>query len=81
METTIVVIGKKVKYFVGYDKGERLKMGRKVLKNWDRPFAHTDIFFSLRPPPIQAKIVEAAPFSHPPPPSPLLMTGPLEIMI
>jgi hypothetical protein len=25
---------KNVKYFVGYDKGERLKMSRKVLKNW-----------------------------------------------
>jgi hypothetical protein len=23
-----------VKYFVGYDKGDRLKMSRKVLKNW-----------------------------------------------
>jgi hypothetical protein len=44
METTIIVIGKMVIYFVGYDKGERLKMGRKVLKNWDRPFSHTYIF-------------------------------------
>jgi hypothetical protein len=60
-----------VKYFVGYDEGERLKMSRKVLKNWGRPLLIKNgvghIFFSLRPPPIQAKIVEAAPFSHPPP--------------
>jgi hypothetical protein len=33
METTIIGT-KKVKYFVGYDKGERLKMSRKVFKNW-----------------------------------------------
>ena len=31
---------KTVKYFVGYDKGERLKMSRKVLKNWGRPLSH-----------------------------------------
>jgi hypothetical protein len=23
-----------VKYYVGYDKGERMKMSRKVLENW-----------------------------------------------
>ena len=31
---------KKVKYFVGYDKGERLKISKKVLKNWGCPFSH-----------------------------------------
>jgi hypothetical protein len=56
-----------VKYFMGYDKGERLKMSRKVLKNWDCPLSH--IFQFGSPHGIQAKIVEAAPFSHPPPPS------------
>ena len=39
-----------------YDKVKRLKMNRKVLKIWGRPLSHI-----LRPPPIQAKIVEAAP--------------------
>jgi hypothetical protein len=30
----------KGEYIVGYDKGERLKMSRKVLKNWGRPLSH-----------------------------------------
>ena len=64
-----------MKYFVGYDKGERLKTSRKVLKNWGCALSHT-IFFSLRPPPIQAKIVEAAPLFSPTAPLPLLMSGP-----
>ena len=54
---------------MGYDQGERLKMSRKVLKNWGRPLSH--IFFNLRTPPIQAKIVEASPLPfliHRPPP-------------
>ena len=29
-----------VKYFMGYDKGERLKMTKKVLKTWGRPLSH-----------------------------------------
>ena len=55
---------------------ERLKMSRKVLKKIG--VAHCHIFFSMSLPPIQAKIVEAAPFFSPlhPPPIPLLMTGP-----
>jgi hypothetical protein len=61
---------------VGYDKGERLTMSRKVLKIGVVP---CHIFFSLRPPPIQAKIVEATPLFSPnlPPPLPLFMTDPL----
>jgi hypothetical protein len=35
METTEMV-----KYFVGYDKAERLEMSRKVLKNWGGPLSH-----------------------------------------
>ena len=31
---------KKVNYFVEYDKGECLKMSRKVLKNWGCPLSH-----------------------------------------
>jgi hypothetical protein len=55
-----------VKYFEGYDKGERLKMSRKVLKNWDCPLTH---IFKFEAAPNSGKKVEAAPFSHPPPPS------------
>jgi hypothetical protein len=64
METTIIGT-KKVKYFVGYDKGERLKMSRKVLKNWGCPLSHIfqfeaapksgrrpPLFSSTAPPPI-----------------------------
>jgi hypothetical protein len=55
METTIIGT-KKVKYFVGYDKGERLKMSRKVLKNWGCPLSHIFQFEAApnsgsRPPP------------------------------
>jgi hypothetical protein len=39
METTIQEL-KKVKYFAGYDKGERLKMIRKVLKNRGCTLSH-----------------------------------------
>jgi hypothetical protein len=40
-----------VKYFVGYDKGERLKMSRKVLRDWGRPLS--DIFlFETAPLPL-----------------------------
>ena len=40
MDTTIIGT-KKGEIFCGiYDKGERLKMSRKVLKNWGRPFSH-----------------------------------------
>ena len=40
METTIIGT-KKVKYFVGCNEDERLKMSRKVLKNWGRPLSHS----------------------------------------
>jgi hypothetical protein len=49
METIRLQELKKVKYFVGYDKCERLKMRRKVLRDWGCPLSH----FS----------VEAAPYS------------------
>jgi hypothetical protein len=39
METTIIGT-KKGEIFCGYDKGERLKMSRKVLKNWSCPLSH-----------------------------------------
>jgi hypothetical protein len=49
---------KKVKYFVGYDKGERLKMSRKVLKNWGLSLSH---IFQFEAAPNSGKIVETAP--------------------
>ena len=56
-----------VKYFMGYDKGERLRKTRKVLKTWGRPLSH---IFSSRPPPKSGKnCLKQPPFSHPPPPS------------
>jgi hypothetical protein len=57
METTII----------GTKKGLNiLKMSRKVLKNWGRPLSN---IFQFEAAPNSGKIVEAAPFSHPPPPS------------
>jgi hypothetical protein len=72
METTIIGT-KMVKYFVGYDKGERLKMSRKVLKNSGCPLTHSS---HLRLPPIQAKIVEAALLFSPTCPRPTINDRP-----
>jgi hypothetical protein len=55
-----------VKYFVRYNKGEKLKMSRKVLKNWGCPVSQ---IFQFEAASNSGKIVEAAPLQ-------LLMTGP-----
>jgi hypothetical protein len=70
METTIIGT-KKVKYIVGYDKGEWLKMSRKVLKKLDCLLSHI-LQFEAAP-----NSAEAAPLFSPTAPLPLLMTGPL----
>jgi DNA-binding XRE family transcriptional regulator len=56
METTIIGIEKGYQYFVGHDKGERLKMSRKVLKNWGRPLSYIFQFEQKLFPRFPAKI-------------------------
>ena len=63
---------KKVKYFVGYDKGEsrEIENEQESVKKIVVTLSH--IFLSLRPPSIQSKLVEAPPplfLTHAPPPS------------
>jgi hypothetical protein len=49
---TMIIETKNVKYFVRYDKGERLKMSRKVLKNWGCALSH---FFQFETAPNSGK--------------------------